>query len=287
MSTSADRKDRTAFKVALEAVLPAATLHLAIALTLVSALLLNPWFLVSWTLVPVSRRHAFSSRAKRAKRNATHITVVSSNVLWSNEKPKAAAERLLTHNPDVLVLIEDSSRLVNHFPGGSFLTWPIPDGATSSQVSVWSPHLLKEVGFAGAGARRLPIVEVTIGEQNWRVLPVHTQAPTTQKLQRAWERQLSGLSLSLSRLENIDIVCGDFNAALTHHQLRRMIKASGRRNALSPFKAQHTTWGPRGLCGVMAIDHMLVAESVAVGTTKVVKIPGSDHKAIVAHLSKD
>jgi endonuclease/exonuclease/phosphatase (EEP) superfamily protein YafD len=290
MTTPAVRKDTTAFKVAIEAVLPVATLHAASVATLVSVLTSTPWFLLAWVLVPVSRRHAFSNRPRRIKERGNsnkQITVVSSNVLWSNEKPKAAAEKLLSHHPDVLVMVEHTSLLATHLPEGNFLSWPIPDGVTSSEVSVWSPHAIKEVGFAGAGSRRLPIVEVTIGEQVWRVLPVHTQAPTTKRLQRAWERQLSGLSLSISRLSNIDVVCGDFNAALTHRQMRHMIKESGYSNAIAPLKAQRATWGPRGIYRLMAIDHMLVSSSVSVGTTKITRIPGSDHKAIVATLSKD
>lgn len=290
MTANSARKDSTAFKVAIESVLPVVTLHSAVLMTFVSAFLSNPWFLAIWVLVAVPRRHAFFSRPVRSKRitrtSTNQITVVSSNVLWSNKKPKDAAARLMSHRPDVLVMVEPASHLAGYLPDGNFLTWPIPDGVMTSQVSVWSPHIIKEVGFVGAGSRRLPVIEVIIGEQSWRVLPVHLQAPTTKKFQRSWDRQLSGLSLSLSRLPNIDIVCGDFNAALTHWQMRRMVKKSGRRNALSPLTAQRTTWGPRGIYGVMAIDHMLVSNSVSVGDTKVVRIPGSDHKAIVACLSK-
>ena len=289
MTPQPDRKDTTAFKVAIEAVLPVVTLHAASVATLLSVLTSNAWFLLAWVLAIVARRHAFSNRPRRIKERESsnkQITVVSSNVLWSNEKPKAAAERLLSHHPDVLVMVEHASRLAVHLPEGNFLSWPVPDGVTSSEVSVWSPHDIKEVGFAGVGSRRLPIVEVTIGEQVWRVLPIHTQAPTTKRLQRAWERQLSGLSLSISRLSNIDVVCGDFNAAITHSQMRRTIKESGYSNAIAPLTAQRATWGPRGIYGLMAIDHMLVSNSVSVGDTKVVRIPGSDHKAIVACLSK-
>lgn len=291
MSTHSSRKDTTAFKVAIKAVLPVVTLHFALCTTIVAVLFSSPWLLLSWVLVPVSRRHAFSSRPVRTKRSDRHstsqITVVSSNVLWSNEKPKAAAAKLMSYRPDILVMVEPASHLASHLPEGNFLSWPVKDGAMSSQVSVWSPHDIKETGFAGAGSRRLPIVEVTVGEKKWRVIPVHLQAPTTKRFQRSWERQLSGLSLSLSRLPNIDIVCGDFNAALTHRQMRKMIKSSAHRNALSPFVAQRATWGPRGLYGLMAIDHLLVGREVTVGTNKVVRIPGSDHKAIVANLNKD
>ena len=290
MTRSFIRKDRTAFKVAIESVLPAVTFHSALFMTTVAVLFLNPWFLLAWVLVPIPRRHAFFNRPLRTKRStrypANQITVVSSNVLWSNERPKAAADRLLSYHPDILVMVEPASHLASHLPEGNFLTWPVADGVMTSQVSVWSPHEIEEVGFAGAGSRRLPIVKVTIGTQIWHVLPVHLQAPTTKRFQRSWERQLQGLSLSLARLPTVDIVCGDFNASLTHWQMRRMIKKSGRASALSPLKAQRTTWGPSGIYGVMAIDHMLVAGGVSVGNTKVVKIPGSDHKAIVAHLSK-
>jgi endonuclease/exonuclease/phosphatase (EEP) superfamily protein YafD len=81
------------------------------------------------------------------------------------------------------------------------------------------------------------------------------------------------------------VVCGDFNASLAHRPMARLTKTARLSSVLARHgRALRGTWGPRGLVALLPIDHVLVSHDVVSSGISVMRLPGSDHRTLVADL---
>jgi endonuclease/exonuclease/phosphatase (EEP) superfamily protein YafD len=83
------------------------------------------------------------------------------------------------------------------------------------------------------------------------------------------------------------VLAGDFNATLDHRALRRVIGRGYRDAADTVGKGLVGTWGPydgKPLVPPVTIDHVLVDRRMGVREVSVHRIPGSDHRAVLAEL---
>jgi endonuclease/exonuclease/phosphatase (EEP) superfamily protein YafD len=82
------------------------------------------------------------------------------------------------------------------------------------------------------------------------------------------------------------ILAGDFNATLDHAQFRRLLRLGYADAASETGHGLVPTWGPppRGLPGLLAIDHVLADPRCAVQATSVHRLPGTDHRAVYAEV---
>lgn len=80
---------------------------------------------------------------------------------------------------------------------------------------------------------------------------------------------------------------GDFNATLDHAELRRLLDTGYRDAAEVAGEGLSLTWpaGRPRLPPLVAIDHLLVDERLAVRRVRVIDVPGTDHRAVFASLS--
>ena len=118
-----------------------------------------------------------------------------------------------------------------------------------------------------------------------RVKAVHP-APAGQPRRRAgWQEAIAALPGADAR-GDVEILAGDFNATLDHRELRALLDrgyvdaadavGDGLRLDLARAAARRAL--------PLTIDHMLVDRRVRVEGVTVVRVPGSDHRAVIAVL---
>jgi endonuclease/exonuclease/phosphatase family metal-dependent hydrolase len=83
------------------------------------------------------------------------------------------------------------------------------------------------------------------------------------------------------------VLAGDFNATLDHSGLRRLIRTGYRDAAATVGAGLAGTWGPYDGDPIppVTIDHVLVDRRVRVRSVSVHRVPGSDHRAVLAELA--
>lgn len=229
-------------------------------------------------------------RLHNPKTGAHSFTLVSSNILYKNSKPALAARDLLDTKADVLVLVEHADSIAALIPRDRYpfrLVLAARDHRDRIyDVTVLSALPMRQTASVRAGTRLFPVLELAIRGATCSLVPIHLSAPHTFADGPAWKAELDSLGPSLADLPSPLVVCGDFNASLTHTPMRGFVKASG----LAPLALRHRrglrpTWGPLSRPAVLPIDHILVSASVSSRDFEVLRISGSDHRALKATLS--
>jgi endonuclease/exonuclease/phosphatase family metal-dependent hydrolase len=117
-----------------------------------------------------------------------------------------------------------------------------------------------------------------------RVKAVHPAPPVDPIAAPRWRDALAALPGADGR-GDVRILAGDFNATLDHAELRRLLGRGYTDAADAVGKGWLWTWPalPRRALPI-TIDHILVDKRVAVEDVTVVRVPRTDHRAVVATL---
>jgi endonuclease/exonuclease/phosphatase (EEP) superfamily protein YafD len=101
---------------------------------------------------------------------------------------------------------------------------------------------------------------------------------------RAWRGAQDELSGWATRTTGPLVVAGDFNASVDHPGMRQLL-ATGLRDAHEVAGAGRPVTWPNGrmLPPFVQLDHVLV-RGLDVESADDVRVPGSDHDAVIAHL---
>jgi endonuclease/exonuclease/phosphatase (EEP) superfamily protein YafD len=85
----------------------------------------------------------------------------------------------------------------------------------------------------------------------------------------------------------VRVLAGDFNATLDHALLRRLLDTGYRDAAATVGAGLVGTWGPYDGDPIppVVIDHVLADRRVGVVAVSVHRVPGSDHRAVLASLT--
>lgn len=79
------------------------------------------------------------------------------------------------------------------------------------------------------------------------------------------------------------LLVGDFNSTLDHRPMRNLLGDGFADAAGTANSGRQPTWPSTGL-GLIAIDHVLSADGYRAISTSTYRVPGSDHRALVARL---
>jgi endonuclease/exonuclease/phosphatase (EEP) superfamily protein YafD len=115
-----------------------------------------------------------------------------------------------------------------------------------------------------------------------RVKAVHPVAPLRDDV-AVWQDGMRSLPRATPDGE-LRMLIGDFNATLDHRELRDLI-GSGYVDAADATGNGLVRTYPAGRTLGITIDHVLVDRRIAVTTSSIHTIPGSDHRALQARLS--
>lgn len=158
-------------------------------------------------------------------------------------------------------------------------------GPSAHGSGLWSRHPLAEQP-AWDGVHAAPGATVRIGGREVTVRVVHPYR-TGRYSAALYRRDNRDLRARLAALpaEVPAIVLGDFNATRDHQSFRRLL-SDGWRDATEVDGAGFVrTWSPwQSGPALMQLDHILISRHFGVASTEVVRIPGSDHRAVVAEL---
>ena len=158
-----------------------------------------------------------------------------------------------------------------------------------------------EPGFAGSGLfARVPLeplpgprthfstaaaVARPRGGPAFEVLAVHVRGPDGVDAARLWRDDLEALPGGGAG-GTLRVLAGDFNATLDHAELRELLERGYRDAAEQAGNGLRPTWTPERnlLPPLVTIDHVLADERMRVAAARIVRIPGSDHRGVLAEI---
>jgi endonuclease/exonuclease/phosphatase (EEP) superfamily protein YafD len=234
------------------------------------------WFALGMSVV-LSSWHARSQGGES-------LRVVSANLLWSNEDRDTMVVDITRQDPDVLVTLETTLDLLGHLRGRfDGRLQPVAYGETTATTwaVIWSSQPPVHTEKVSVGNRELPVAVFRHAGSEITVVGVHTKSPVDGSSVRAWEREFAGLERYVGTLSGPVVLAGDFNAALTHRPMRRLLgdftdAASARGGLFVP------TWPTIGVgVPLLSLDHVLL-RGVKVSGFDTFTLAGSDHLGVRA-----
>jgi endonuclease/exonuclease/phosphatase (EEP) superfamily protein YafD len=214
------------------------------------------------------------------------LTVLTANLHFGDADPFALIKLVKDHRVDVLATEELTPREVDLLRGaGLDKELPYSELAPfrdADGCGLWSRYPIDrlpplEARFQSPGALvKMPTRQVVV-----RVL--HAFPPTDGALYR---QDYAGLTRQIRRLDPMmaTVLAGDFNATADNSLLRRLMGSRYRDASEQAGSGLQATWAPTGWPMLLHLDHVLVDQHFDVRSTQVLDLPGSDHRALLAHL---
>lgn len=231
----------------------------------------------------------------RAEPGASELRILAANIHHGTADPDDLVALVDRLDADVLTLPELTARferrlraagLEERLPESVVSVADPADGAVrASGNGVYSSLPLRKLpeGLADADAFRQPRVAVAVGGELVRLVAVHPWPPTGEMVGR-WRAALE--SLPPAGRGSPWVLAGDFNATIDHAELRSVLDRGYVDAAAETGQGLEPTWpAGRTLPPLIAIDHVLADERLAVLGFGVEDLPGSDHRAVFATLA--
>ncbi len=226
------------------------------------------------------------------------VTVLSLNTRFGLADPGAVAALVDRERPDVIVLEETGptavAALAERGVGGPGSRWPHEagypiEGISGTVVLSAFPLGEQERIEIDTGAYRIPVQSPT----PFTLIALHTTQPLYDVGQ--WRKDFGFLVASARTTRGPLVVTGDFNATLDHGPMRDLLATGLHDAAREANSGWQPTWpssNSRPVAGlpvpwpVMAIDHVLLSKELAAISTRVERVRGTDHLALVARLQQ-
>ena len=221
------------------------------------------------------------------------LSVMTLNCRFGRADPEEVVRCVRTYGVEVLALQEVKGKLLEslldaglnqHLP---YLTQgtasPDDNGGYNAIFSAHQP-VKASPSALDLPAAAVPLVELQTSSGPIRVASVHPKSP--QRGAKQWGMGIAALA-RLTHPPVPTIVMGDCNATLQHPTFRAMLAKSGLHDASLHLKAgSHLTFpSASALPSLIEIDHILTDGDLAPQSMHALRIPGSDHRALVARLT--
>ena len=221
------------------------------------------------------------------------LSVMTLNCRFGRADPEEVVRCVRTYGVEVLALQEVKGKLLEslldaglnqHLP---YLTQgtasPDDNGGYNAIFSAHQP-VKASPSALDLPAAAVPLVEFQTNSGPIRVASVHPKSP--QRGAKQWGMGIAALA-RLTHPPVPTIVMGDCNATLQHPTFRAMLAKSGLHDASLHLKAgSHLTFpSASALPSLIEIDHILTDGDLAPQSMHALRIPGSDHRALVARLT--
>ena len=217
--------------------------------------------------------------------HAPAITIESANVWDENQRPNAAARRLVESHADVLVLVEVANSMQRALErAGINRSYPHQLKAVASQNGtndgIYSRLPLTQKTLIHDVLNELPAATVTRGGRSLRIIAVHIDGPLHGRTQ--WQAELSDLTAVTRAQSGPLAIIGDFNATRWNPPFRDLLAAhltdahesrgQGLSRSWPVLGSAFSTFGP-----LMRLDHALTNSGAVATRVRDLEIPGSDH----------
>jgi len=220
--------------------------------------------------------------ASAAHPTPTSVRVLFSNVWTRNQQLDAFAAQIRALDPEIVVLAELNSR-TNVLVEQLRSTYP------------YSVDCLEHWTCDSVVLSRLPIVEDLsdwLGD-HWvatsaariaapfglvAVAGVHLDRPLPPLRLQRQERQIEGLAALLANIDSPLLLVGDFNAS----PWGRLLPSLARKTELELAWGLEGTWPAQAPWPMrIPIDHALTGRGLALLDREVIRLPGTDHRALL------
>ncbi|MCW2701664.1 MAG: endonuclease/exonuclease/phosphatase family protein, partial [Blastococcus sp.] len=159
-----------------------------------------------------------------------------------------------------------------------------PGSPASASGAVWTRRQVRSRGATPGGFEQPWVRLSSDGAPDVELTAVHTPPPSCSPAAvREWTRDLAALPGTEPGV--LRVLAGDFNATLDHAALRAVLRRGYVDAARLVGRALDWTWHPLRLpVPRLALDHVLVDPRITVTAVELVRVRGSDHRAVVADL---
>ncbi|RBP98614.1 endonuclease [Bifidobacterium aemilianum] len=235
------------------------------------------------------------SQAK-ANHSDAYARVMTFNVYKGRADAKAIVALVREQRVEVLALQETTRPFIDRLEAAG-----IEDYLPYSQVSsadgrygngLWSATEMTKPADDDVDSRASLMPGGTIrfkeGQVSIRFVSVHTTSPSPGQWE-AWRQSLDDLARLTSRTDRRYILMGDFNASNDHAPFRSVLADRFQDAALQSGHGLTLSW-PADRVGVpafAAIDHLILDRGITAGQLEMVRIAGSDHKALLGTIAVD
>ncbi len=219
------------------------------------------------------------------------LTVLAANVLVGRADTAALATLLERERPDLVALPEAGpdyrDKLEPLVSGLGYRAWASTVRGTSDGegVVLLAAARVGDVTVTSGPQLRHRYLRATGGLLGERCFfAVHPEAPMGRERTAFWRADLAQIG-RWCREEPAPVVAGDLNATLDHSALRAAL--GGCRSAVDGLGHGLTGTFPSTAPAALGlqIDHVLVPAAARVRALRILEIPGSDHRAVLAALA--
>ena len=222
-------------------------------------------------------------------RDGAPLRVMTANLRIGGADAATVVELVRTNRVDLLAIQEFTSQArANLSRAGldTLLAYHVDDAEPLAIGSALYARLPLTDGSFPVGAGGFVEATATLQLRDLpplKVRSVHPCAPFTARHEECWLRGLDREPRA-SPKGLPSLLMGDFNATLDHPPLRRLIGSGYRDAADATGYGLVPTW-PADLVPVATLDHVLVDSRIGVRAVSVHRLPGSDHRAVIAVLA--
>jgi endonuclease/exonuclease/phosphatase (EEP) superfamily protein YafD len=246
------------------------------ALALVPAGLLN--------LIPLS---TYLIPAARPASAASTLRVMSANLFFRNDSYAGLVDTVERETPDIVLFVEYTPSLAHGLAGLDAL---YPYRTTLPRRRPTGIALLSRYPIAESRIFDLgpwPAIEAHVATPDGpiRVLGVHLLPPTDPERWRLRNEQLDDLASVIGAEEGATVLAGDFNLSPYSVFYRRLAARTGLTDAFAGHGVV-ITWPSFAQWLGTKIDHVMISGNLAAVSDRRVPLPGSDHYAIIADLTR-
>lgn len=236
------------------------------------------------------RVRSAGGRPEAVPDGAPTFTLLSANALGRNKRATDFAAAVAAVEADVVLVVEasdlvldalEAAEIEHHHGRGVVERRPLWSGC-----GVWSRHPTERLGGGDAG-HAFVAVRVQLPSGPVDVLALHTWAPVRRGSGRRWRESFDRLAEVVQRLDGPVVAAGDYNATLGHHPLRRFLARTGLRDAhTAAGRGRARSWPVSKRLPLLGlIDRVAVPDELAVRSIDEVRLPGSDHLAVLTTLA--
>lgn len=221
--------------------------------------------------------------------------VMTANLEVGRADPSQVVETAVDNRVDVLVVQEVTREaLARMRAAGLFVAFPHRAGKPADGYAGTMVFSRRGIG----GVRRLDTgfggysMRVGVPGRAVTLLAVHARPPLGDA--RGWAADLNAVRSAAVGEDGPMMIVGDFNATLDHLPMRDLAGRGFDDAAVEATSGWQPTWPSQGevsLLGLpvpslLQIDHVLVNRALHATSTKSVSLAGTDHRAVVAILTR-
>ncbi|MBN1269953.1 MAG: endonuclease/exonuclease/phosphatase family protein [Kiritimatiellae bacterium] len=206
------------------------------------------------------------------------------NVSTAYGDPEAVRQAVRKFNPDILILEEVSASWMQEL---AMLEHDYPHRVARPREDNFGIALLSRLPLENArviyiGAVGLPSVAATVRlpDGAFDILGTHPLPPDGRAYAKARDEQLARLPDFISSLSGPVLLLGDLNVSPWSHPYRRLLKATGLRDASRGCGVQ-PTWPVQVPALRIPIDHCLYSEGITIPDKRIGPAVGSDHFPVI------